>query len=177
MEVEDTAETKDNEKCVKSPGLTDLAPLPTGGGEKSGGNLPPIAIVEKSPESGNLTEDQLVGHSVKAPTPDFGPAMVTKFIKETMAKALIGMRKDLVEELGRGRTNAKRAKDSNLIAPRINGRYQKHSILPKSISSSTIPQGALPDWRSINRDATPPVQRELLCIYEVIWSLSLGEAF
>ena len=62
-------ETKDNKMGVAFHGAADLGHVRHG--VKSDGNLPTTEIVEKSPESGNLTDDLLVGNLVKAPPPDF----------------------------------------------------------------------------------------------------------
>ena len=85
--------------------------LPICEGKKSGTNLPPTGIVEKSPVYGNLTEDQLVGNSVKVSTPDFGPQMVMEWFKETIEQTLICMRETLDKELEGGRRHEKRTKD------------------------------------------------------------------
>ena len=81
--------------------------------------------------------DQLVGHS------DFGPQMVMESFKETIEQALIDIRE---------------------TAPRIYGRDQKHYLLPKAISLTSVSKGVSPAWQTVYSEASPPVQGEIFCI-------------
>ena len=68
---------------------------------KSGEIIPITEIVENSLESGDLTDAQHVGDSVKASTSDFGPVVAMESVKKTIKQALIGIKDQLIKELGR----------------------------------------------------------------------------
>ena len=140
METKEDTEKEGNKSGGNSPGVTDLAPLPISEGEKSGGNILTTEIVEKSPESGNLTKAQPVGNSVKASTPNFRPFVVMESVKETINQGLIGIKDQLIKELGGGRRPAIRTKDGKQMAPCIYGQDTKHGlmVLPQSKENSFV---------------------------------------
>ena len=95
-------------------------------------------IGEKSPEMGNLSKDPSDGHLVKASIPDFRTSMFQECIKTTISEALIGVKEDLVKELGRGRHNLKRQKEDAIpTAPQIFGKNSKRGDVPINISLTT----------------------------------------
>ena len=86
---------------------------------------------------------------------------------------MIGIKDQLIKELGRGRRPAKRTKDGKPTASCIYGWDTEHSLVLKAISLLPIPKGVLPARVSAFPDATPPVQREFQLISEAVRLLSL----
>ena len=83
---------------------------------------------------------------------------------------------EFCKEFSRGRGSVKRTRDgmpNKPTAPRIYGRHKKHHYVPLEVSLESVPLGALMDWWSTYLNATPPVQRELLCMTKAIRSLKL----
>ena len=80
----------------------------------------------------------------------------------------------LLKKNQRGRGARKRTITGELsksTAPRIYGKHKKGIQVPLCCNMEAIPKGVLPQWRNAYLCATPPVQRELLCISEAVRSV------
>ena len=165
MDVEEQAETDGGESGDVPPQESNLDLEPAGEGLKLGGET--LSAVP----TGERVEGALAAAQGSLPVPGCSKDQVMSEVKTLVE----GLRK----EFRRGRGAIKRTitgEPNKPTAPRIYGKHRKSSQVPLSISAETIPRGTLPDWRSAYLSATPPVQRELLCISEAVRSVRVQKA-